>query len=396
MSSTTNEVPNAVEQLGMSEARTSHAQAAKGLQPLENGKSCLPSSVGVQSVIKSTLVDETTTTTGPKQATGGKTQAKPAGNVLRGGPAKGKTHGASSRPAGKAGGQHRKNVGGRGANDGGPSDAQSVGASSRGSGKSKPSGHGIGSPKDGQARHVIRELNVYQHSKLYHDAIDKGFKNQAALDAFNGWVGQHIDDIDPREQIACSYCGRVDLILCTCFIKEDVGAIAVVDDALVIPAGRKMINIHYSWFGKLWRRVIRGYDESKFNFDVVNNHHINEVSDLVSEPEVQLQVDENILENLYNFIRAHQHTSYDLSGVDNRQARLAHSHKLALRWVTQNKLDSRLMDTRFVNQLMITVQRATDQVENNTLYSAVDPNIKKPGLFKTIKNRLLHGKTLTH
>jgi hypothetical protein len=258
----------------------------------------------------------------------------------------------------------------------------------------QPSGNGIGSPKDGQARQIAKDLNVYKYTKLYNEAVHKGFKTDAALQKFNAWVTDHIDDIDPREQVACNKCGGVDYLLCKCFITCEPTSVDIVDDAIVIPAGRNIIDIKYTWFGQLWRRVIRGYDKSQLDYTVVNNHNINEVATLLKKPKLQKQVDENIIVPLYNYLRVNQHTSYDLSGVDNRAARLAHCHKLALRWVTLNKLDDNLSETLFVNQMMITVQRAADQVENRTIYGAIDPNIRKPGLFTKIKDRLLYGKSL--
>lgn len=392
MNNVTNKASSADDGLDLSGARSSHGLNGKGLQPLENGKSCLPSPVGAQNAIQSVLVDKSTVATGANNTTSGsetsslkrwKTFNGINGNVKGDGTCrKAKNINGPNLPKGKKGPKNSVVV---------KSVQHDVG-SNKGQ---KPSGRGKGSPKDGQARHISTELNTYKFSKLYHDAIAKGFKSKAALDAFNTWTQSHIDDIDEKEQVACHYCGQVDLLLCDCFISESAGAIEVVDDAIIIPSGRNVINIQYSMFGRFWRRVMRGYNKSTFEFDAVNNHHINEIPELLNVPEVQHKVDDNIIEGLYNFIRVNQHTSYELSGVDNRQARLAHSHKLALRWVTLNKLDKRLSETMFVNQMMITVQRATDQAESSALYTHVDPNIKKPGLLRKIKKWAIHGEKHT-
>lgn len=258
----------------------------------------------------------------------------------------------------------------------------------------KPKGKGSGSPTDGQARHIADELNKFKKTKLYKTAFEKGFRSIASLNKFNDWAAAHVDEIDPDAIPFCTYCMVQNVELCDCFIST-MGQVDVheVDDSLVIPSGPKApIELHYTWFGRFYRRVFRGYDRSRFNPNIVNNHHVNELAEVRDWAKHQERCDEDIIEPMYCYIRAHLNVSYALDGVDQRKARLAHAHKLALKWVEINKFTTRLTEITFVNMMQVTIQRCADQCENNLLYSYVDPNIRKPGLFKQIKRRILYKK----
>jgi hypothetical protein len=68
-------------------------------------------------------------------------------------------------------------------------------------------------------------------------------------------------------------------------------------------------------------------------------------------------------------------TSYEINGVDDRKARLAHCHKLAQRFMDERKIKpTDRTNTLFVNVVTSTIGRACDSVENRMLYAPSNPS----------------------
>jgi len=120
----------------------------------------------------------------------------------------------------------------------------------------------------------------------------------------------------------------------------------------------------------LWQGFVDGirrmFMAPHFAMNSVNNHYLGGVSN-ADIP------DTDINESLYCYIRVHMHVHYKVAGRENRDLRLEHCRKLALRWAAQNKIPTPTiaLDT---NWYVKTIQIACDQAENALLYSYVDPN----------------------
>lgn len=283
-----------------------------GIAAPSNGKSCSPSSAGVPSG-------------GPSTSTGGFTK-KPIGD----GPKQTK---ANDKPK-----------------------AQGIGSSKQG----RPS---TATKRNDVKQDIVKQVAQFKNTNTYLAAADKGFKNRDALDKFNSWV--HRSDIDPSKVRVCNECGACDLQLCEHFIVNSP-TVATVDEsgALLIPSGP--CNFAYRW---MWvEKVKRMFVWPKFNADVVNNHYLDGFDN-------ELLGDSLINEQLFNYIRLGMNTSYVINGVDDRSARLAHCHKLALRYMDERKIkQADRTDTRFVNVVTSTIQRACDSAENRMLYARNNPN----------------------
>lgn len=261
----------------------------------------------------------------------------------------------------------------------------------KGNGKPKnPIGRGSPPRNKGAALGQCKQdANIYNMTKLYVDAVGKGFATQAALNTFNAWVKANQDNLDPAHQVFCNWCGNVSFEVCACALGQQ-GQVVVTQDALVIPTGPAKIELHYTRFGRAWRWLMRGYRKSEFDPVTINNHHINELEAPGRALGVQLKTDEYIIPELYNYIKLGQNVSYKLAGVDDRAARLAHSHKLALRWMDEVKVPLvDRTDSKFVTCVMVTVQKACDQKESSMLYQSADPSFRRASFFGWIRNKVL-------
>jgi len=199
----------------------------------------------------------------------------------------------------------------------------------------------------------------YVYTKVYLAGRDKLYATRAALDKFNTWVLAHADLIDPAEQASCHICGDVDLRLCEHHLVAELVVDPVVPE-VIAP------EFHWSWNPLTQLRAL--FATPRFNLGVVNNKNLaGFANEHIS--------DQMIVRPCYNYVTANMQTSYQVSGRDDRNLRLAHCHRLAMRWVETTSNKDRLMeDTVFKNQVLITVQRACDNDELRVLYGYTDPN----------------------
>jgi len=120
----------------------------------------------------------------------------------------------------------------------------------------------------------------------------------------------------------------------------------------------------------LWQGFVDGvrrmFMAPHFAMNVVNNHYLAGVSN-ADIP------DTDVNESLYNYIRVHMHVHYKVNGREDRDLRLEHCRKLALRWAAQNKIPTPTLSLD-TNWYLKTIQIACDQAENALLYSYVNPN----------------------
>lgn len=206
---------------------------------------------------------------------------------------------------------------------------------------------------------IARELNVYRFTKMYKEAVSKTFLNKAALDQFNKWALDNDDQIDPAAYPVCHECGNCSLKQCDCLITGALNAVNTVPGAaLVIPRGAANIKWRFAWVDQIKRMFIW----PTFNPDADLNHNIGWLSSN------QMPEDALLVPSLLAYIRQHQNTSYKINGVLDRNAKLAHSKKLALRYFDEQKVPmGERTEARFVNCMHFTVQKACDSVDDDFL-----------------------------
>lgn len=229
-------------------------------------------------------------------------------------------------------------------------------------------------------------LNVYKSSIWYKRAIEKGFKNKVALDRFNEMVVSKVDEIDPSFYPVCEYCGHSDITLCECLVTGANNTVEIVDDdALVIPKGANSTSWHFKWVDGITRMFVR----PRFDIDSPINHQIGWMSNSF--------LDENALlwAELLAYIRQKQATSYDVNGVADRAACLAHSKKIAKLFMDEMKIPLReRLTANFTNRVHFTIQRAVDQRDDEFLFKKTEQEHNITSYFQRVPWRTLGKGTL--
>lgn len=205
-------------------------------------------------------------------------------------------------------------------------------------------------------------INEHNVTEWYLAAVKRGFKNQDALDNFNVTVAGIANEIDPRRIPVCMECGCSDAILCKHYVVN--GGVETVDNAIVIPAGGGFfMKWRFLWF----ERASRMFTWPRFDSSVLVNHY-----NAGFDPSVI--PDTEIWPEMLCYIRLHLHTEYKIDGVFNRPAKLAHCKKLANRFLTDNNIKlSDCLSPEIVNKIQLTVARACDQRDDQTLFKTDDP-----------------------
>lgn len=211
-------------------------------------------------------------------------------------------------------------------------------------------------------KNLANQISNYYCTDAYERGVNSGFKNSAALAKFNEWVVANKSSIDPRHMPVCAHCGNADLLLCDHFVTNNDNNKQLDDGVLIINAPRTTA-FYYSF------QLIDGIKKMllwpTFDFAKQNNRMLGGFSNSDIE-------DENIIPELYNHIKVRMQTSYKVNGTEDRALKLAHCHRIALRWAEQKKLDLD-GDTVMTNRLQFTIQRVCDNAENRVLYEHTDP-----------------------
>jgi len=216
-----------------------------------------------------------------------------------------------------------------------------------------------GGAKHGQARdiehHISVELMNYRKTEWYLKAIETGFKNAEALKRFNDTLRAFTNDIDPNKAPVCMDCGASDVVLCEHFITGR--GIEIVSDALEIPENVISMRWRFTWVDKI-RRM---FTWSKYDSTLPLNHYIGDFTNY--------QIGDRLIwPEMLAYIRLNHNTSYEINGVVDRKAKLCHSKKLAVRFLDEMKIPLRdRCDASFVAQLQSTVQKSTDQGDDDML-----------------------------
>lgn len=214
-------------------------------------------------------------------------------------------------------------------------------------------------------RNIQAEVVVHHDTRIYLRGRDQVYPDAAALARFNEWVERHLATIDPAEQFFCKTCGHVGFQLCVHslaqVVEQQPEPVDVPD--IIAPAMR-----HHQWSLKV-REILRKafkwpsfdthspHDESLNGF---SNEHLNQ--DL-------------ILNQLFAYLVLHQQTSYVVTGKDDRGLRLAHTHRLAERWLISSGNEKKAeTDLHFAVRVRFTIQRATDNMQNSMLYEQRNPS----------------------
>jgi len=250
------------------------------------------------------------------------------------------------------------------------SQTPSTARSSVSKGVQRPKGSG-GSPKFGQARaekfsfsRLADQVESYHLTEAYNTARKAGVKDEESRQRFNRFVRDNIRKIDPSVAVVCMEdgCGKADLYLCKhCIVNR--GVEAVEEGGFIVPTGQN----NFTWRTMIADGIRSWFAWPKFEMEVVNNHN------LAGFTNDQLG-DSDIITECYNYVKMNQHTTYVIAGKFDREAKLAHSKKLATQWLDVAKvpLDART-ETRFVNIWWHTVQRVSDQAEVDMLVAYTDP-----------------------
>jgi hypothetical protein len=215
----------------------------------------------------------------------------------------------------------------------------------------------------GQKHLIDREIKTYEITQAYLRGRDLIYDDSLALARFNAWAIENTSRIDPAEQRVCKRCGHVGFVLCLHSVSDDrLDDATTVMAADVVPAGQR----HHGWSLKIRETISRafvwpGFDTHSPDDDRLGGMTNDHLKDLV-------------IVELFAYICLHQQTSYKVNGRDDRDLRLAHSHRLAERWlVTSGNERLAESDLHYSVRVRHTVQRAADNEQNNMLYARRNP-----------------------
>jgi hypothetical protein len=189
----------------------------------------------------------------------------------------------------------------------------------------------------------------------------KTFKTKEALSKFNSWAETNSDHIDPASYIVCGDCGHCDLKLCECMVTNAPTSVQIsTDSVFAIPTGKLNVKWTHQWV----KSVRRMFAWPNYNPELPINHHLSALNNSL------LPEGDMLIPDMLAYIRLHQNTSYMLNGVFDRDAKLAHSKKLALRFLDECKVKhSDRNAAGFVARMHYTVQKATDSGDDEFLFA---------------------------
>lgn len=203
---------------------------------------------------------------------------------------------------------------------------------------------------------IDKELSVFQDTRNYLRGRDCFYPDAMALARFNNWVEAHRANIDPQEQFFCNVCGHVGFDLCAHRITRV--EIEIQEDEPVVDERLR----HHQWSWPISKTIKRA-----FRWPALDTHspHDEFIAGLSNEHLNQ----DLIITELFAYIVLHQQTSYLVNGREDRALKLAHSHRLAEKWlISSNKEKMAENDLHYSVRVRFTVQRACDNLQNSMLY----------------------------
>jgi len=213
---------------------------------------------------------------------------------------------------------------------------------------------------------IQNQINVqvaqFQSTKVYLQGRDKIYPDAAALARFNNWVAAHQAQIDPNEQKVCNVCGHVGFDLCPHAILQAAPAPAA--PAVIVPQ-----NLRH--FGKSLNPL--PFMSNLFKWPSFDTHATDDAN-LNGFNNNDLSND-LVLPELFAHLLINMQTSYKVLGRDDRELRLAHCHKLALKYYSMKgkEAESQLEDMHTNVRVKVTIQRACDNMQNSMIYDQRTP-----------------------
>jgi hypothetical protein len=216
-----------------------------------------------------------------------------------------------------------------------------------------------------EVKQIANAVDNYHMTKAY-DELVAGEFNSDSLQAANNWIRANQGKIAPDRQIVCHSCGHASIYLCDHKIRKDPEeAVTVEDDRGTAERSVQRVKTYHAMPLSWWERWIQRKTPVYFEISQQNNHHLGDFDNAVITDDV-------LVEHLYNYITYNMQTSYVVNGKDDRAVRLAHCHRLFMKWGGEHQ-QSLLKDTVFKNRCLITVQRACDQAETPVIYRYTNP-----------------------
>lgn len=226
--------------------------------------------------------------------------------------------------------------------------------------KLKPGAKG-GSKSGEPDRWIKSAVEQYYLTQHYTTAVAEGFCTYNERIRFNTWVLQNQGSIDPKVGSYCRDCGDVSLMVCHHkeYRNDPVLATPEHDDPAVLFSVPSVISWRFTALEQLrdWFRL------PKFNPALNRNPYI-------SGFDTQLVEDVLVNDKMASYIRLHLNTSYKINGVYDREAKVSHCHKLALRFCDEEKIShAAKCQPGFVNSMQLTVQRCADSGMEEMLFA---------------------------
>jgi len=216
---------------------------------------------------------------------------------------------------------------------------------------------GVGKRPMQLEQEIAAKLQEYRMTDLYIQGRDHRYANMDGVNRFNNWVRDNMAQIHPSAQKFCEHCG-VDYVLCEHCVIETPEA------QVVVP----LRQAHIAWSWNPVKTIVDMFKAPHFDMHQQNNQYLAGFSN-------ELIPDRELVPELYNFITCNMQTCYMVSGRDDRALRVAHCHRLGMRWIDRERLTNELeADTLYKNRVLFTVQRACDNAENSMLYSYTSPH----------------------
>jgi len=207
------------------------------------------------------------------------------------------------------------------------------------------------------------EESKFRMTTQYLKLIEREYTDQKQLDRANAWVKANIKDLDPSKMYVCTTCDDgADFNICGCHLKI-VTTQTVVDDNAVFRSRHWQKPL-----GNLTNDVynIMGWDKPSFYPEQPYNRKISGFENKHIHPDF-------IIPKLYSYVSVNMNTCYPNSyGFEDRDLRLEHCRRLALRYAELHSLD--VTDLLVANRIKHTVQRVCDQQENAMLYERDEIN----------------------
>lgn len=211
-------------------------------------------------------------------------------------------------------------------------------------------------------KNVLQKVEVDHTTRVYLRGRDLIYPDAASLTRFNTWVTAHQGEIDPAEQFVCKVCGHVDLILCQHSIAQDPVQ-EQEEEPEIVPDRLRT----FTWAFRPFNYFISGFQWPAFDTHSCSDSRLHGFSN-------ELIPDDLVVVQLFNYLVNNMQTSYSVNGVESRALRLAHVHKLAQKWVIKSGFERRIEDDQhFSVRVRFTIQRATDNMQNNMLYEERTP-----------------------